>query len=161
MMWPECVTKVVGGHDSHWLHVPASAWSQVHAQLRVAGFIRLEHLTVIDNAGLSVVSTLTDEAARQVVHVLSEATTQVESLSAMFVSATAHEREAGQMFGMVFTGLPDTRPLFADAAPGTPLLRRHALVDRRDRAWPGASDPGDAPRRRPAPVPGVLAEWQS
>lgn len=75
---------------------------------------------------------------------------QVASVSAVWKSATWHEREAAEMFGITFEGHPDPRPLLLDDdVTEPPLRRRHPLVplyhDRPGLVMPPGPAAGDAP----------------
>lgn len=75
------------------------------------------------------------------------------SLSGVFAGAAWHERETGEMLGVVFDGHPDPSPLLlAPGFVGHQLRRDFALTDRVDQVWPGAVEPGEStpnPRRLP------------
>jgi NADH-quinone oxidoreductase subunit C len=90
---------------------------------------------------------------------------RVPSLTGVFAGAGWHEREAAEMFGLVFDGHPAPAPLLLpDGFAGHPLRKERVLAARAELAWPGAVDPADRPdrpasRRRllppgaPPPVP--------
>jgi NADH:ubiquinone oxidoreductase subunit C len=71
----------------------------------------------------------------------------VPSVADLFPSAQWHERETAEMFGVVFSGHPDPRPLLSVA--DTPLRKDRSLPARLGE-WPGAVDPAK-PRRRQDP----------
>lgn len=94
---------------------------------------------------------------------------RLPSASAVIAGANWAEREAAEMFGMVFTDHPDPTPLLLDKLGEWPLRRSSPLVTRLDSRWPGLDDPADRPppgavaaRRRSGPaVPGNNPQWQT
>jgi NADH-quinone oxidoreductase subunit C len=89
------------------------------------------------------------------------------SICALFPGANWHEREAFEMFGIVFAGHPGLAPLLLpDEFAGHPLRKDFVLGARAGKAWPGAKEPGEsgepaeagaAPSRRPIQPPGQPA----
>jgi NADH-quinone oxidoreductase subunit C len=84
---------------------------------------------------------------------------RIPSLAAVFAGASWHEREAAEMFGLVFDGHPHLVPLLLpDGFAGHPL-RKERVLAARQAPWPGAVDPTGKPSRRlvppgsPPPVP--------
>lgn len=72
---------------------------------------------------------------------LDAATPRVESLVAVFPGADWHEREAHDMFGIVFDGHPGLEPLYLpDAFAGHPLRKTYPLLSRVVKPWPGKVD---------------------
>jgi NADH-quinone oxidoreductase subunit C len=85
------------------------------------------------------------------------------SLVPIFAGAAWHERETFEMFGVVFEGHPDLKPLLLpDGFDGHPLRKDFVLASRVAKEWPGAKEPGEshtgATRRRMRP-PGVPEDW--
>jgi NADH-quinone oxidoreductase subunit C len=85
----------------------------------------------------------------------------------VYSGANWHEREAHEMFGVVFDGHPNLAPLLLpDGFQGNPLRKDFVLASRVAKQWPGELDPGQRvrestrPRRRNLPpgVPGP-GEW--
>jgi NADH-quinone oxidoreductase subunit C len=76
---------------------------------------------------------------------------RVPSLVGVFGGAAWHEREAAELFGLVFDGHPDLAPLLLEPASGHPLRKDVPLARRDPAAWPGGHDPAGG-RRRPQPL---------
>jgi NADH-quinone oxidoreductase subunit C len=145
-----------------WL--PAARSAREHPELRADFF---DVLTVVDegagggaDGGFRVVLHLYSVSYRE--HVFLETRLpalepRVDSLTGVFAGAGWHEREAWEMFGVLFDGHPDLRPLLLpDDFEGHPLRKDFVLQSRVTRPWPGAVEPGgEIPRRRLVP-PGVL-----
>ena len=88
----------------------------------------------------------------------------VSSAVGVYRGANWHERETYEMFGVVFEGHPDLRPLpLPDGFEGHPLRKDFVLAARVAKVWPGAKEPGEsghgAPSRRKMAPPGVPADW--
>jgi NADH-quinone oxidoreductase subunit C len=72
------------------------------------------------------------------------------TLTPLFPGANWHEREAAEMFGVVFDGHPDPRHIYLPGGfEGHPLRKDYPLLARRIKPWPGVVDvelmPGDQP----------------
>jgi NADH-quinone oxidoreductase subunit C len=84
----------------------------------------------------------------------------VPSISSTYPGAAWYERECREMFGVVFEGALDTRPLMLQSIPVTPpLLKSSVLQVRASTPWPGAAEPGGSPGRRRLRPPGVPEDW--
>ena len=83
------------------------------------------------------------------------------SATTLWPGAAWHERETAEMFGVVFDGHPDLRPLLLrEVTDPAPLRKATALAARVETKWPGAADPDEGRRaRRPQLPPGVRASW--
>ncbi len=84
----------------------------------------------------------------------------------VYRGANWHERETYEMFGVVFEGHPDLKPLLLpDGFEGHPLRKEFVLAARVAKVWPGAKEPGEsssgAPSRRRMQPPGVPSDWGS
>jgi NADH-quinone oxidoreductase subunit C len=80
---------------------------------------------------------------------------RVSSAVPLFAGAAWHEREAHEMYGVVFDGHPDLRPLLLPPGfVGHPLRKSFVLASRVARPWPGEHEPSGRTRRRLLP-PGV------
>jgi NADH-quinone oxidoreductase subunit C len=82
----------------------------------------------------------------------------------VYGGANWHERETHEMFGVIFDGHPDLRPLLLpDGFEGHPLRKDFVLAARVAKPWPGAKEPGEsghgAPSRRRLRPPGVPQDW--
>ena len=65
----------------------------------------------------------------------------IDSLVPLFGGAEWHEREAAEMFGLVFTGHPNPKKLYLpDQFEGNPLRKSFALLAREVKPWPGTVD---------------------
>lgn len=88
---------------------------------------------------------------------------RLATLTGVYRGANWHERETSEMFGVVFDGHPDPRPLLLpDGFEGHPLRKDFILAARVAKPWPGAKEPGESdrggPRRRRLLPPGVPPE---
>ncbi len=160
---------------AHEHRVDPAAWESHCAGLAAAGATMLDMLTAVDDpAGrrIEVVAHLVDVAgrARHLVWTAVDRDDPVlASLTGVYPGAAWAEREVHEMFGVVFAGNPDLRPLLTTGDAGHPLRRTTPLPARIATSWPGAAEPSDRPaaggrvaarpRTRPGP-PGVPAEWQ-
>jgi NADH-quinone oxidoreductase subunit C len=77
-----------------------------------------------------------------------EDTLTVASIVPVYAGANWHEREAAEMYGIVFAGHPDLRKLYLPTDfEGYPLRKDFPLLARRIKPWPGIVDveqmPGD------------------
>ena len=85
----------------------------------------------------------------------------LDSIVPVAPGADWYEREAGEMFGITFTGHPDPRPLLTRGDGPPPLRKSVPLPARLETPWPGADDEiGRAGSRRRAQPPGVLETWE-
>lgn len=97
--------------------------------------------------GFSVVTHLYSPIHRH--HLLLRTTTPrdnptVPSCTGVFRGANWHEREAWEMFGIVFDGHPNlVKLLLSDEFEGHPLRKEFQLASRVVKPWPGAKEPGE------------------
>jgi NADH-quinone oxidoreductase subunit C len=149
--------------------VPLTEWLRALDQARAAGFAMLDLITAVDRIGVvEVVAVLTNPDTAQRCRLTTRVPADqlaVPSASSVLDGASWHEREAAEMFGIIFTGHPDPRPLILREAPASgvpPLRKASALTERVAREWPGTPS-GDGLRRarRPQLPPGVRDEWMS
>lgn len=83
---------------------------------------------------------------------------ELDSIRDLFVGASWHEREAAELFGMVFHGGERRRLLLSPSFEGTPLRKDEVLGARTALTWPGGKEPGESdasPSRRRMVPPGV------
>lgn len=77
---------------------------------------------------------------------------ELPSLVGVYAGANWHEREAHEMFGIVFDGHPDLSPLYLpDGFLGHPLLKSFPLLSREVKPWPGKVDVEDMPEQEEEP----------
>ncbi len=70
----------------------------------------------------------------------------IASLTDHFGGAEWHEREAHEMFGIMFEGNTNLIPLYLpDDFIGHPLLKSYPLISREVKPWPGEVDVEDMP----------------
>lgn len=141
-----------------WWEIPAHEWRLAHTAALAAGYARCEWVTAAHLADMRLVSHLSGPAGVLVL-ATSLGGQVAESVADLYPSASYHEREVSQMFGVTFAGTPDGRPAFAADFAGHPLRRDFPLANRMRRTWPGESEPEASSRRRPASPPGVHPEW--
>jgi NADH-quinone oxidoreductase subunit C len=68
-------------------------------------------------------------------------TPRIASLVDVFAGADWHEREAHDMFGIVFDGHPGLEPLYLpNGFTGHPLRKSYPLLSREVKPWPGKVD---------------------
>ena len=119
--------------------------------LRAAGFhVVLRLWSVSGRCGLQLRTALPPDEPR------------LSSLHAVFAGARWHERQAAELFGLVFTDHPSPEPLvLPDGFVGHPLRKDFVLTRRVETAWPGAKEPGESdadlaaggrPRRKSLPL---------
>jgi NADH-quinone oxidoreductase subunit C len=145
--------------------VDRDGWHAELDRLHRGGYRYLDHLTAIDRldhvevlAHVVVPDTL---QRAEVATLVPDTDPHLASIVDLFPAADWHERETAEMFGMVFDGHPDPRPLLLREASGpAPLRKATALAPRVETTWPGAveSDEGRRARRLQLP-PGVRASW--
>jgi len=145
--------------------IERSAWHEELAARRAHGYRYLDYVTAIDR--LDHVEVLAhvvapDSLARELLStIVPDTDPHLASIATVFAAAAWHERETAEMYGVLFDGHPDPRPLLLRAAPGSPPLRKaSALTARVETTWPGMPDPSAGGRaRRPQLPPGVRESW--
>jgi NADH-quinone oxidoreductase subunit C len=146
--------------------VLCETWHETLVGLVSEGFGYLDLLTAIDRGDVIevLVQVVNPDGAgqRRVSVRVPTADPRLPTITTLFPSAGWHEREAAEMFGIVFVGHPDPRPLLRRSGLGRPPLRTTTVLAARVAVpWPGAADPdsaGKGARRRQLP-PGVPAGW--
>lgn len=165
--FPEAVPAVALGEVT--VDVPAAVWTEALAFARDdLGCAFFDWLTGVDEL---------DEGFRVVAHVYAlegghhlllrtlvpKGAPVLASAVGVYRGANWHERETFEMFGVVFEGHPDLKPLLLpDGFEGHPLRKDFVLAARVAKAWPGAKEPGEgggAPSRRKNLPPGVPQGW--
>jgi NADH-quinone oxidoreductase subunit C len=151
--------------------VAPADWTAAMGTAEADGFRYFDLMSVVDEADgtLTVVVHLWSLAARRHRFLRTSVPSndpRLPSIAAIFPGAAWHEREAAEMFGLTFSGAPDTRPLLLpDGFAGHPLRKDFPLASRAVAEWPGAHEPGEhgpaarPPGRRRAAAPGV-PDWQ-
>ena len=143
--------------------VAPEEWIAVLTGMHAQGLESLDLLTAVDRGDeIEVVARLIDPGTGSAAF----ATTRVPShapvlptCSSVLRAAAWHERETAEMFGVVFDGHPDPRPLLLRSTSEHPPLRKAApLTERITTPYPGAPEEG-ARARRPQLPPGVRADW--
>lgn len=105
--------------------VDAADWVEHLTRLHGRGLCWLDFLTAIDRGtSVDVVVGVMDSVTAASALLVTRAVDALPSISAVYPGARWHERETHEMFGLVFTGLVDDRPLLVhDADAGTPLRK--------------------------------------
>lgn len=86
-------------------------------------------------------SSVTDEKAINFFATLPKEDATIGSLTATIGGAEWHEREAHEMFGIMFEGNDNLVPLYLpDDFIGNPLLKSFPLIAREVKPWPGDVD---------------------
>jgi NADH-quinone oxidoreductase subunit C len=149
--------------------VTAADWIDALSFARSQGYEFFDWLTGVDDPpeGFQVVAHVFDPVA--MAHLLvrtwvPRTDPRLPSAVGVFRGANWHERETYEMFGVIFDGHPDLRPLLLpDGFEGHPLRKDFVLAARVAKAWPGAKEPGESdhgsPSRRKMLPPGVPADW--
>ncbi|MEO3853630.1 NADH-quinone oxidoreductase subunit C [Acrocarpospora sp. B8E8] len=149
--------------------VEPSGWADALRHARDQGFTFFDWLTGVDDPpdGFSVVAHVFDPES--FAHLLirtrvPRADPRLPSATGVYRGANWHERETYEMFGVIFEGHPDLKPLLLpDGFEGHPLRKDFVLAARVAKVWPGAKEPGEsghgAPSRRKMAPPGVPADW--
>jgi NADH-quinone oxidoreductase subunit C len=154
--------------DSAWAEVAAPAWLEALRAVRDGlGATWLDWLGAVDlgpddgEDRLQVVCSLRVPegagagATALVAAAVPAADPRIASAVPLFAGAAWHEREAHEMYGIVFEGHPDLRPLLLPPGfEGHPLRKDFVLAARVARPWPGEHEPSGRTRRRALP-PGV------
>jgi NADH-quinone oxidoreductase subunit C len=150
--------------------VAADDWWSTLRDLAGAGASYLDFLSAVDRPGEGRIEVLAHVAEpgtwwHAIVRTWCDRERpHLRSVVDVLAGADWHERETHEMFGVVFDGHPDLRPLLLPAGLGQhPLRKDTVLAARAVRPWPGAADPGEAgsarPSRRRQSPPGVPDGW--
>ncbi|ETK34269.1 NADH-quinone oxidoreductase subunit C [Microbispora sp. ATCC PTA-5024] len=151
------------------LDVEPGEWAETLAFARSEGYEFFDWLSGVDEPpdAFGVVAHVFNPVA--VAHLLvrtrvPRADPRLPTATGVFRGANWHERETYEMFGVVFEGHPDLRPLLLpDGFEGYPLRKDFVLAARVAKSWPGAKEPGESdhgsPSRRKMLPPGVPPDW--
>jgi len=159
------VAAAVGGtaevaFDTIKVRVPASAWVDTHIKARdELDLVFFSWLSAIDWSNhvevgdpltteveerfevLTTVGDLTEGRRVTFSTSIAKDSPSISSLVNVYAGANWHEREAGEMFGIVFEGHPNPTNLYLpDAFVGRPLLKSFPLLPREVKPWPGTVD---------------------
>lgn len=145
--------------------VAPAEWRAEAAALADAGYRCVDLLTGIDRGDhVEVVVRLVRPAPLDAVllaTLVPVSAPVLDSLTPVLPGAAWHERETAEMLGLAFTGHPDPRPLLLRTGlAAAPLRKGTVLAARAATPWPGAHEPGRAPRRPALPL-GVPGDWGS
>ena len=145
------------------IRVPAARWVEVHRTLRehLPFFSWLSAIDWTSDVAVGDPPEGTVEERFEVLSRLSDVTTgagitiscdisktdpRIASLTGVFGGANWHEREAAEMFGIVFEGHPHLVKLYLpDGFLGHPLRKTFPLLSRDVKPWPGTVDVEDMP----------------
>jgi NADH-quinone oxidoreductase subunit C len=139
-------------YDTATVTVPSAAYAEAAEFAKTTRGLDLtffDMMAGVDEGedGFSVVTHLYSPIHRH--HVLLRTTTprdnpKVPTLSGVYRGANWHEREAWEMFGIVFEGHPNlVKLLLSDEFEGHPLRKEFQLASRNIKPWPGAKEPGE------------------
>ncbi|MEN8041630.1 MAG: NADH-quinone oxidoreductase subunit C [Actinomycetota bacterium] len=93
-------------------------------------------------------SSVTDGKAVNFFTTLPKDDATIASLAPSIGGAEWHEREAHDMFGIVFEGNPNLVPIYLpDDFIGNPLLKSYPLISREVKPWPGDVDVEGLPEK--------------
>lgn len=167
MAWVEELATAISAtststdHDTVHLHVDRDDWVDAIRTARDSGLPFLSWISAIDwsretevgepaaDSGeleeryevMARLSSLTDGRGVIVVATVPRDDPVIESVVPLFAGAEWHEREAAEMFGIVFRGHPNPTNLYLpDAFEGHPLRKSFPLLSREVKAWPGTVD---------------------
>ena len=138
--------------ESATVTVPAARYAEAAAFAKTTRGLDLTYFDMMagvdeGEAGFAVVTHLYSPIHRH--HVLLRTVVPrdnpvVPSCSGIFRGANWHEREAWEMFGIVFDGHPNlVKLLLSDEFEGHPLRKEFVLASRVVKPWPGAKEPGE------------------
>ena len=141
------------------LDIASDLWVSAAQAAASNGATYLDFLTVVDfTDALNVVAHLVDpsQPTRRILLRAGADPDGIDTLTTVFPGAAWHEREAYEMFGVIFRGHPDLRRLLLPPESTiNPLRRDFVLAARLAKPWPGAADPSDKPASTPTGGSGV------
>ncbi len=161
----DLVAEAVGGraeilHDTVKVTVANEGWVTAHSVARDdLDLVFFSWLSAIDWANdveagdplkdeveerlelLSTVGDLTEGKRVTFSTTLDSESPVISTLVDVYAGSNWHEREAAEMFGIVFTGHPDLTKLYLpDHFIGNPLRKSYPLLSREVKPWPGTVD---------------------
>jgi NADH-quinone oxidoreductase subunit C len=161
----DLVAEAVGGraeilHDTVKVTVANEGWVTAHSAARDdLDLVFFSWLSAIDWANdveagdplkdeveerlelLSTVGDLTEGKRVTFSTTLDSQSPVISTLVDVYAGSNWHEREAAEMFGIVFTGHPDLTKLYLpDHFIGNPLRKSYPLLSREVKPWPGTVD---------------------
>lgn len=142
--------------------VDATDWGAALREAHGRGLRCLELLAAVDRrTHVEVLARVVDPVSGSGEEFCTVATGgSVSSVVPTYPGAAWYEREAAEMFGLVFDGAGDARPLVLRSTPDQPpLLKSSVLSVRASTPWPGSAEPGGSPGRRRLRPPGVPDDW--
>ncbi len=141
------------------IRVPAENWSQALETARDEGMVFFSWLSAVDWTSevavgdppgeevverIELLATVADLSTGKRVTFstdLSAEAPAIDSLIGVYRGADWHEREAAEMFGIVFNGHPNLSHLYLpDGFIGHPLRKSYPLLSREVKPWPGTVD---------------------
>ncbi len=131
--------RIVYGAPARELEAMEHGYAGGESRLQV--FARVAALPSGSNAGVAPAVILKAD--------LPDENPAVESWISVYAGADWHEREAWEMFGVIFVGHPDLRHIYLPSEfEGNPMRKDFPLLARRVKPWPGIVDvelmPGEA-----------------
>ncbi len=176
----DLVAEAVGGraeilHDTVKVTVANEGWVTAHSAARDdLDLVFFSWLSAIDWANdveagdplkdeveerlelLSTVGDLTEGKRVTFSTTLDSESPVISTLVDVYAGSNGHEREAAEMFGIVFTGHPDLTKLYLpDHFIGNPLRKSYPLLSREVKPWPGTVDVEGMPDRPTTENPGA------
>ncbi|HEX6446933.1 MAG TPA: NADH-quinone oxidoreductase subunit C [Streptosporangiales bacterium] len=131
--------------------VPPDTWVEAATFVRdLGGCTYFDWLSAVDelDAGFAVVLhvySVTDRVHVRLRTRVSKDAAVLTTLTGVYRGASWHERETAEMFGIVFAGHPNPKPLLLPPEfEGHPLRKDFVLASRVAKTWPGAKEPGES-----------------
>lgn len=105
--------------------IASNQWLSRFTELHARGLTWFDFLTVIDRGELvEIVARVKNSATFESAMYSTQCASVVDSLAEIYPGAVWYEREAHEMFGVLFTGLADTRPLLSRELRTPPPMRK-------------------------------------
>lgn len=147
--------------EKYFLEVPNDRWVSTHEEYFEKNFIRFEYLTAshIQDDVFDIFSKLSTFDLNENVLLKTQISGVIQSLENIYLTASFHERELSQMFGISVIGAVNNDPAFDIVFNGYPLRRDFALTTRQETTWPGSVELDANSRRRQTLPPGIFKIW--